>query len=294
MDCNSDGQTNGEHRWSHKLGASIARVERLRVPHPYLSNPSKPRVFAHRGLVTPAQEALGIAENSRRAVTAAVDAGALYVESDCHLTLDGVVVLFHDSDLKRVTGDPRAVADVLYAELFDLMSERGGLLTLREALDEFPETRFNIDAKSDAVAEPAGTIIGEYCERVLLASFSDAHRSIALAAAQRAAAIQAHGGPQRPATSPGRAALVRVLLAANFGTRRAQERSLEGFDALQIPEKQGVIPILNRRLIRAAHRVGVEVHIWTVNDPVRMKKLVALGVDGIITDRADLAFAELG
>ena len=263
------------------------------MPHPYFSDAALPRVLAHRGLVTPEDEARGIAENSRQTVAAAVRAGALYVESDCHLTLDGVVVLFHDADLKRVTGDPRAIAEVSYSELAELMSRRGGLLTLREALEEFPETRFNFDAKADAVAEPAGEIIGEHCKRVLLTSFSDSRRLRALAAAERVAAERAPRGPQRPATSPGRSTLVRVLLAANFGTASMQARVFRGLDALQIPEKQGAIPVLSRRLIRAAHRAGVEVHVWTVNDPKRMSELVALGVDGIITDRADLAFAEL-
>lgn len=261
------------------------------MPHPYFSHTARPRVLAHRGLVTPEQAVRGMAENSRQAVAAAVRCGAAYVESDCHLTLDGVVVLFHDSDLKRVTGDPRVLAEVAYAELAALMSGRGGLLTLQEALDDFPETRFNIDVKAEAVAEPAGTIIGNYGERVLLTSFSDRRRLRALAAAERVAAVRTHGGSQRPATSPGRSALVRVLLAANVGTPAMQSRALRSIDALQIPERQGAIPVLSTRVLRAAHRAGVEVHVWTVNDPARMRELVTLGVDGIITDRADLALA---
>lgn len=261
------------------------------MTHPYLTGTTAPRVLAHRGLVTPRDEALGIAENSRASVTAAVLAGSEYVESDCHLTSDGVAVLFHDSDLRRVTGDPRAVAAVSYAELAELMAERGGLLTLREALEEFTDTRFNIDVKAAAVAELAGTIIGEHCGRVLLTSFSDAYRARALAAARRAAGGLA--GADRPATSPGRGALIRLLLAVHFGSESARARAFKGLDALQIPERQGPVRVLSPRLIEAAHHAGVEVHVWTVNDPARMKELVALGVDGIITDRADLALKAL-
>ena len=76
--------------------------------------------------------------------------------------------------------------------------------------------------------------------------------------------------------------------------RVAIARAFAGLDALQIPERQGPIRVLSPRIIAAAHRHGVEVHVWTVNDPVRMRELVNLGVDGIITDRTDLAIAEFG
>jgi len=128
-------------------------------------------------------------------------------------------------------------------------------------------------------------------DRVLLTSFSDANRTRALAAAERVAGGIA--GAERPATSPGRGALIRVLRSVHFGSRRSQALALERFDALQIPERQGPLRVLSPRLIEAAHLAGVEVHVWTVNDPARMKQLVDLGVDGIITDRADLALDAL-
>ena len=258
------------------------------MPHPYLAASAAPRVLAHRGLVTPRLEEQGIAENTLVSMQAALDAGALYVESDCHLTSDGVPVLFHDSDLSRVTGDPRAIAAVSHRELQTLMAERGGLLTLEEALERFPGARFNLDVKAGAAAEPMGRIIAPHAERVLLTSFDDAHRLRALAAA---AAVR---GSTPPATSPGRAGIARALLAVASRSRKQQERAFGGFDALQIPERHRGIRVLSPRLIDAAHRAGVEVHVWTVNDPERMRRLVAAGVDGIITDRADLALEELG
>lgn len=255
------------------------------MPHPYFAATGSPRVLAHRGLVTPSLAAQKIAENTLASFEAAASAGARYIESDCHLTSDGVAVLFHDSDLRRVVGDPRAISTVGYAQLSALMADRGGLLTLEDALERFPSTRFNLDVKAADAAEPMGSIVAPHADRVLLTSFDERSRLAALrAAAER-------GG--RPATSPGRSALIRVLLAVAAGSRRAQTRALAGLDALQIPEHHGAVRVLSPRLIDAAHSAGVEVHVWTVNEPERMRRLVELGVDGIITDRADLALATL-
>lgn len=252
--------------------------------HPYLS-PDRPRILAHRGLVTTAAQAQGVVENSFAAVAEAHAAGLSYVESDCHLTADGEVVLFHDDDLQRVAGDPRAVADVRMHELEEIMSERGGLVTLAQALEAFPDLRFNLDVKAAAAAEPVGRLVGPHAARVLVTSFSDERRRTALDAARQT------GTGLLPATSPGSATIAR-LLAARALRRRSRVRALlSGLDALQIPERQGVIPVVTPGLIRDAHALGVEVHVWTVNDPIDMERLLDLGVDGLVTDRADAALA---
>ncbi|MBL3687651.1 glycerophosphodiester phosphodiesterase [Leucobacter zeae] len=259
--------------------------------HPYFASAGRPRILAHRGLVPPELVAAGIAENTRAALAAAVAAGAEYLETDCHLTGDGRVVLFHDADLVRVAGDPRAVADISYAELTRVLEGRGGALTLEDALAAFPDSRFNIDVKAAAVAEPLGRIVAPHGHRVLLTGFDDALRDRALATA--ADEIDAGNGTVLPAASPGQRGIVRALLASWSGSRRAAARALAGFDALQIPERHGPVRVLSRRLLDAAHANGVEVHVWTVNDPERMRRLVASGVDGIVTDRADVALAAL-
>ncbi|MBQ9918862.1 MAG: glycerophosphodiester phosphodiesterase, partial [Microbacterium sp.] len=92
-------------------------------------------------------------------------------------------------------------------------------------------------------------------------------------------------------TSPGSATVGRLVAAQALGLRRRVERLLGGLDALQIPERQGPIRVVTRGLVRAAHAAGVEVHVWTVNDPADMERLLDLGVDGLVTDRADLALA---
>lgn len=253
--------------------------------HPYFEGPL-PRVLAHRGLVTADAAADGVAENSFAAVAAAHAAGAEIVESDCHLTADGVVVLFHDDDLRRVTGDPRRVDEVTARELDELMAPRGGLITLAQALEAFPDLRFNLDVKSEAVAEPVGRLVAEHADRVLVASFSDARRRRALAEAD-------HLGAARPAASAGTRTVALVLLAASLGLRPLVGRLLRGVDALQVPERQGPIQVITRRFVDAVHHHGVEVHVWTVDDAADMTRLVGLGVDGIVTDHADLALAVL-
>lgn len=250
--------------------------------HPYLS-PAPPRVLAHRGLVTPEDAAQGVAENSFAAVAAAHAAGIDYVESDCHLTADGVVILFHDDDLSRVTGDPRKIADVRLPELEDLMSDRGGLVTLPQALGAFPDVRFNLDVKAEAAAEPVGRLVAPHAERVLVTSFSDERRRTALAAARSA------GAALPPATSPGSQTVARLVAALAVGLRGTVRRLLADVDALQVPERQGPVRVVTPRLVRAAHAAGVEVHVWTVNERADMERLLDLGVDGLVTDRADVA-----
>ncbi|GAA1950295.1 glycerophosphodiester phosphodiesterase family protein [Microbacterium deminutum] len=253
------------------------------MTHPWFEGTAPPRVLAHRGLVRSEDAAHGIAENSFAAVAAAHAAGCDYVESDCHLTADGRVVLFHDEDLSRVTGDPRQVAQVSARELEKLMAQRGGLITLVQALDAFPDVRFNLDVKVPDAAVPVGRLIAPHAERVLVTSFSDDRRREALEAALAA------GAGIRPATSAGTATIVRLLGALAVRSDRLVHRALADVDALQVPERRGPVRIVTKRLIEAAHRHGVEVHVWTVNDPVAMRRLVARGVDGIVTDRADIA-----
>jgi len=238
-------------------------------------------VLAHRGLVTSDAAADGIVENSFGAFSEAHAAGIEYVESDCHLTADGTVILFHDEDLRRVAGDPRRVAELTLPELEDVMADRGGLVTLAQALEAFPTLRFNIDVKSDPAAVPAGRIVAPHADRVLLTSFSDRRRRAALEAAA--------GADGRPATSAGSGTVARVIAAVAARSGRMVSRLLRGVDALQIPERRGGLRVLTPRLVSAAHANDVEVHVWTVNEADRMSRLLDLGVDGIVTDRADVA-----
>lgn len=256
------------------------------MTHPYFEKARHPRVLAHRGLITAAGGDSGIWENSAAAFAAAHAAGAEYIETDCRMTADGDVVLFHDATLQRLMGDSRSVRAVRTRELAAIFADHGGLLTVGEALSAFPTTRFNIDVKTAEVAEPLGPILEDHTHRVLVTSFSDANRRATIASVVRA------GAALRPATSGGSRtiAAVRALSAL----RASPGRTLRDIDVLQIPERLRGVKVLTPSLLRAAHRHGVEVHVWTVNDAGSMRRLVEGGVDGIVTDRADLALATLG
>ncbi|WP_136024887.1 glycerophosphodiester phosphodiesterase family protein [Microbacterium sp. K27] len=255
------------------------------MTHPYFSKTRHPRVLAHRGLITAAGEDSGVWENSAAAFAAAHAAGVDYVETDCQVTADGDVVLFHDTTLTRLIGDSRRVHDVRTRELRTLFADHGGLLTVSEALASFPDVRFNIDVKTAAAVEPLGPILVDHTHRVLLTSFSDANRRAALASVLRA------GAALRPATSGGSRTIASLRGASALHLSPA--RLLREIDALQVPERYGALKVLTPALLRAAHRHGVEVHVWTVNDPEDMRRLVGLGADGIVSDRADLALKTL-
>lgn len=252
------------------------------MTHAWFQATGRPRVLAHRGLVTPDDAARGMVENSFAAIAAAHAVGARYIESDCHLTADGTVVLFHDVDLARVVGDPRLVSSVGVRELDAMMADRGGLITLAQALEAFPSVRFNLDVKAKDAAAEVGRLVRPHRHRVLLTSFSDRRRNAALA-------VAAESATDRPATSAGRETIVRTLTALSTRSDALVRRALAGVDALQVPERQGRVRIVTPRLISSAHRQGVEVHVWTVNDPADMRRLLSMGVDGLVTDRADVA-----
>ena len=255
------------------------------MTHPFFTGTRHPRVLAHRGLTSTSGEDSAVWENTAAAFAAAHAAGAEYIETDCRVTADGDVVLFHDDTLKRLTGDDRAVTSVRTRELESRFAERGGLLTVADALDVFPDVRFNIDVKTPGAADPLGPVVAPHAHRVLVTSFSDRTRLAALGSIERA------GAEIRPATSGGRSVIsrLRTLSAARLSPARA----LRDIDAVQIPETHSGIRLFTPSLLRAAHRHGVEVHVWTVNDPADMIRLVEAGADGIVTDRADAALRAL-
>jgi len=236
--------------------------------------PPRPRVLAHRGL------ALDAPENTPLAFARAIAAGAGYLETDVNASADGVAILSHDPDLGRLLGRPERIGALTAAELARLDLGHGeGFATLAEALDGFPEARFNIDVKDPAAVGPTADAVlaTGAVDRVLITSFSGDRR--------RATVARLPG----VATSASAAGFVRALLAGKAGFGPAVRRALRGVDAVQIPERALGLRATTPRMLRAFHAAGVEVHVWTVNDPVRMAALFELGVDGIVTDRPDLA-----
>lgn len=231
-------------------------------------------MLAHRGL------ALEAPENTMLAFAKAVAAGAEYIETDVHASSDGIAVIAHDPDLKRLAGRDVRVDQLTFAELrrIDLGHDQV-FCSLAEALDGFPEIRFNIDVKSTAAVQPtiAAVLAARATRRVLVSSFAERRRRAAV-----------RGLPGVASSSSARLFAV-ALIAGKLGLSGVVRRALRGLAAVQVPEKAIGLRITTARMIRLLHSAGVEVHIWTVNDPGRMAELLDLGVDGIVTDRADIA-----
>ncbi|WP_348787648.1 glycerophosphodiester phosphodiesterase [Leifsonia sp. NPDC080035] len=233
----------------------------------------RPRIIAHRGL------ALDAPENSLLAFLRALNAGATHLETDVHASADGVAVISHDPDLGRVAGRSVAVGQLTMPELRRIDLGHGqGYCSLAEALDAFPEARFNIDIKDEASAAPAVEAIraARAQGRVLITSFSKARRR---------AVVDALPGV---ATSPSVSEFAPALLGAKLGIAPLTRRALRGFAAVQVPERRGPLRIVTARSVRAIQAAGAEVHVWTVNDAGDMIRLLETGVDGIVTDRCDV------
>lgn len=242
-------------------------------PETYLS-PARPRVFAHRGL------ALDAPENTLLAFAKAVAVGAIYIETDVHGSADGVAVIAHDPDLKRIAGRDVRVDQLTIAELRRIDLGYGqGFCSLAETLDAFPGTRFNIDVKSRAAVGPAADTIlaAGASSRVLVSSFDERRRKATIA---RLPGVVSSSSARR---------FLLALLGGKIGFSPAVRTALRGLAAVQVPEKALGLTITTSRMLRQLHAAGVEVHVWTVNDPQRMGELLDLGVDGIMTDRVDLA-----
>ncbi|MET9966927.1 glycerophosphodiester phosphodiesterase [Streptomyces sp. NPDC006356] len=239
-----------------------------RIRHPYLDH-AGPIPFAHRG-----GAADGL-ENTVLQFRRAVELGYRYIETDVHTTRDGKLVAFHDSTLDRVTDGAGRIADLPWD---DVRHARVGgkepVPLFEELLETFPEVRWNVDLKAEPALHPFLDLIDRTnaWDRVCVGSFSEAR----VIRAQRLA------GP-RLATSYGTRGVLNLRLRS-WGVPAALRRSAV---AAQVPEAQSGIQVVDHRFVRAAHARGLQVHVWTINDPQVMHRLLDLGVDGIMTDHID-------
>ncbi|MGN6744193.1 MAG: glycerophosphodiester phosphodiesterase family protein [Amnibacterium sp.] len=226
-----------------------------------------PRVLAHRGLAANAPE------NSLSAFRDALLAGATHLETDARATADGVAVLVHD---RHPAGWAAPVARTV---LVDVMDHHPGVTTLTAALTTYREARFNIDVKDRRAAEAvARAVRSAHAEdRVLITSFREGRRRATLRLLP----------PVATSASGERMAL--AVIGLRLRSRALVRAALKGVDAAQIPLRLAGLDATEPRVLDTFHACGVEVHYWVVNDPARMRALVARGADGVVTDRPDLA-----
>ncbi|MCQ6272354.1 glycerophosphodiester phosphodiesterase [Pseudarthrobacter sp. R1] len=250
---------------------------------PFFSSPDNtgaqtPVAMAHRGF---SREGL---ENSMAAFRAAVELGYRYLETDVHTTADGVVLVFHDDTLDRVTDGSGQIAALTAAEVVGArISGREPIPTFDDLVTGLPGARLNVDVKDwNSVRSLAAAIERHQAHsRVLVTSFSDRRRRAVLKLLSRPVASSAGVVPVALFTVLGR-----VLPGPVF--RWTMRHVLHGVQALQVPVRRGMIEVVTPGFIRRAHALGLVVHVWTVNEPAEMRRLLRLGVDGIVTDRADL------
>jgi glycerophosphoryl diester phosphodiesterase len=256
-----------------------------RAVHPYLLGPY-PRALAHRGWCL---DELAGAENSMPALRRALDEGFRYLEIDVHATSDGVVVVSHDPDLDRATDRSGPIVGQPWEQVRQAkVAGRAPVPALREVLEELPAALLNIDVKADQAVEPTLRLIEETdaWDRVALASFSHA----------RLTRMRTVGGDRLiTSCSPRDAGALRVrgwLRAAHL--HRAGTALPVRAQLAQVPRTQGIVTVVDRSLVDEAHELGMEVHVWTINDSAVMRDLLDLGVDGLVTDRPDLLRGVLG
>jgi glycerophosphoryl diester phosphodiesterase len=237
------------------------------------------------------------------AIRRALAAGATGIELDVHATADGELVVCHDATVDRTTAATGTIAQFTLAELRQLdfsywfipgadvtpdrpagdYPYRGrapgdpsfGVATLREVLEQFPGVVLNLDIKQTAPVvapyeETLARLLAEFgrTDDVIVASFLD----------QATDAFRAFA-PEVP-TSAGTAVTAEFWRAVHNGEAVVENPAV----AYQVPERMGDLVLVDEAFVDAAHRSGKAVHVWTVNERADMDRLIALGVDGIISD----------
>tara|TARA_B100001769_G_scaffold148905_1_gene116693 strand:- start:504 stop:1247 length:744 start_codon:yes stop_codon:yes gene_type:complete len=223
-------------------------------------------VMAHRG------GSLEAPENTIESFKYALEIGSDIIETDIQLSSDGVPYIFHDDDLKRISGIEKNFNELLSSEI-DQLNIFGDhkIPTLEETLKQFPNTKFQIDFKTDEVVDPAIEIINKFPhikKNLCVASFSS----------QRLNKIKAKLSDVTYSMGPHE---VLKLLLKSFGLYRGEV----GGDCLQIPIYRYGIKIVTKRFVDFCKRENINISVWTINNTEEMNYLIGLEVDGIITDK---------
>jgi glycerophosphoryl diester phosphodiesterase len=254
--------------------------------YPALRGPL-PLTFAHRG-------GAGLwPENTLEAFRGAVEHGCSHLETDVRMTRDGVIVVMHDARLERTTDGSGEVSAYTLADLQRLdagyrfspdgktFPRRGQGLripTLAELVEVAPGVCFNVEIKARGPFELPRALF-EFIERHGIAE------RIIVAAEQHELARdfrRLSGG--RIATSASRRECLKFWLASRA---RLTAFLRLPYQALQIPVRVSNATLVTPELLDAAHREGIAVHVWTIDDAAEMHRLLDLGVDGLMSDYPD-------
>ncbi|HEX8128320.1 MAG TPA: glycerophosphodiester phosphodiesterase [Pyrinomonadaceae bacterium] len=275
----------------HATDPHIAETPSAAHPDPAAR---RPLVMAHRG-------GAGLwPENTLHAFAEAVALGVDVLEMDLHGTADGALVVIHDAAVDRTTNGAGRVSALTLAELkqldagyrwtkdggrtFPFRGKRITVPTLGEILDRFPRARLNIDIKQ---AQPS--LVKPFC-RALNASGATARVTVASFSSQTLAEFRRECPAVATSASPEEVFALSADLQAGRGMAGGRARPSR---IVQVPELMGGRAWLTAELVAAAHGEGLEIHVWTVNDEAGMRRMLALGVDGIMTDYPDKLIALL-
>lgn len=228
-------------------------------------------------------------ENTLEAFRVAVERwGADMLEMDVRRSRDGQVMVIHDATVDRTTDGSGTVASLSAAQIQELdagarfrdprgrasFRDRGVVVPrFEEVLQAFPRMRLNVEAKEEAVAAPLVEAVRRHGaeHRVLVAAEREGDRR----------SVRGYPGPW--GASRRQVARFWLLHRLPWGAGY-----VPGADILQVPDRWRGLPVVTPRFVRAAHARNLPVQVWTVDDPERMRRLLAMGVDGIQTDRPDL------
>jgi len=246
------------------------------------------------------------------AIALALEHGASAIELDVHATRDRQVVVCHDETVERTTNHAGAIADLTLDELREMdnaywwiegatvtpgrrddeyrlrsrapLDRTLGIVTLEEVCTSFPGVIFNLDIKRTAPdVEPYEELLAtelrrlERIDSVMVASFHD----------------DAIGAFRRCCPEVATSAATNEMTAFYFSMFDDGGLVVPPVAAFQVPSHVGDVEVVTERFVQSAHGAGVAVHVWTVNDPDEMARLVDLDVDAVISDRPSVLVALL-
>jgi len=225
--------------------------------------------IAHRG------GSLEQLENSLSAFKNAWDLGYRYMETDMQASSDGVVYIFHDDRLERVSNGTGLFCEHSSAEIDKLRLNNGERIPrLSEALDALPEALFNIDIKRADGTKPLANFLNTHpqAHRVVAASFVGA----------RLKELKSLVKKPVPVTAVQNDIIRIMLIGLGLPLKRPD------VVAVQVPISHYGIPIVTKWFVRQCHKLNIKIHLWTIDDEKQMRWLIDLGVDGVMTDKPSL------